>query len=152
MQAILYDIFLLPAASHIISDLLEQGKLQASKITLHKHSLGVSPIFVLGSLLLLATTQNLRVTDSRYKYNLDPNSRGILQQLRQVAKTYDRATQTLALTFSFGHHYHILHPAALAVIKQMGASPWPLLLDEPAAPTLLQTRIAAARCRQQNQQ
>ena len=151
MQAILYDIFLLPNASNLIPNLLAQGKLQATKITLHKHSLGVSPIFAFGSLLLLATTHIQWSLATCFTGNLDLNSKDILQRLRQVVKDYDRATQSLALTFKFGLRFHALTSAALAEIKQIGANPWPLIIDEPEEPNLLQCRIINRRRQRQPQ-
>ncbi len=74
-----------------------------------------------------------------------PNSRGILQRLRHVARDYDRATQSLALTFKFGLRFHALTPAAIAEMKQIGANPWPLIIDEPEEPTLQQCRIINRR-------
>ena len=147
MQAIFYDIFLLPVANNFISHLLAQGKLQATRITLHKHSQGVSPRFAFGSLLLLATTHIQRGSASCFKDNLDPNSKSLLQRLRQVTTNYDRATQSLALTFKFGHRFHSLEPAVIAEIKQTEAIPWPLIIDEPEEQTLLQCRHTH-RCRQ----
>ena len=147
MQAIFYDIFLLPVADNFISHLIAQGKLQATRITLHKHSQGVSPRFAFGSLLLLATTHNQRGSAICFTGNLDPNSKSLLQRLRQVATAYDQATQSLALTFKFGHRFHSLEPAVIAEIKQTEAIPWPLIIDEPEEHTLLQCRNTH-RCRQ----
>ena len=58
-----------------------------------------------------------------------------------MASDYDRATQSLALTFKFGLRFHALTSAALAEMKQIGANPWPLIIDEPEEPNLLQCRI-----------
>ena len=151
MQAILYDIFLLPNASNLIPNLLTQGKLQATKITLHKHSLGVSPIFAFGSLLLLAATHIQWNLATCFTGNLDLNSKNILQRLCQVARDYDRATQSLALAFKFGLRFHALTSAALAEIKQIGTIPWPLIVDEPEEPKLLQCRIINRRHQRQRQ-
>ena len=129
VRAILYDIFLLPSSHHLISALLKQGSLQASKIKFHKHSIGATPILAFGSLLLLATAQNNWVTDFPNRNSLDLKSRGVLQRLCHVARYYDRASQRLALTFGYGHSYQALVPAVLAEIKMMGGGPWPVILQ-----------------------
>ena len=149
LQAIIYDIFLLPVTHNFIPHLMVQGKLQATKIALHKHSLGVSPRFAFGTLLLLATTHNQGGPATSFPGHLDSYSKSLLQRLRQVASEYDRATQSLALTHKFGHRYHSLEPAMIAEIKQTGAIPWPMLIGEPEEHTLLQSRIAHRRRQQQ---
>ena len=149
LQSILYDIFLLPATHEIIPHLLKQGKLQATSIALHKHSIGVSPRFAFGSLLLLASSPNRGAPAPCIPGPIDHSSKSILRRLRQAESEYDRPTQTLALTHNFGHDYQTLDPAILAEIKQAQASPWPIILDETGAPSLLNCRIANRRRLQQ---
>ena len=38
LQAIMYDIFLLPARSDLILELMRQGKRHAQEVKFHKHS------------------------------------------------------------------------------------------------------------------
>ena len=129
--------------------MLAQGKTQSKKITLHKHSIGVSPIFAFGSLLLLAAPQFQRGLTACTTTNSVTNSQSILQRLCQVARDYYIATQSLALSFRFGLNLQSLSPAALAEIKHLQAIPWPLSLDEPEEPSLLQLRITHRRRQQQ---
>ena len=143
VMAILYDIFLLPASCQLISGLLKQGCQQAHKISFHKHSLGAPPIFAFGALLLLATSQSNWGANFYISNSLDLNSRSILQRLRHVARDNDRAIQRLALTFGFGHSNHALFPAVLAAMKQMDASPWPLLLVDPAESSTLHAHLTS---------
>ena len=49
-----YSIFLLPTNTDITQKLMMQGKQNAQAIKLHPHSIGVSPLFAFGMLLLLA--------------------------------------------------------------------------------------------------
>ena len=54
LSALLYSIFLLPANAGLMQELRRHGKQHAQRIKLHMHSLGATPIFAFGTLLLLA--------------------------------------------------------------------------------------------------
>ena len=149
MLAILYDIFLHPPAYNYITPLLEQGKQNASGIALHKHSMGVSPRFAFGSLLLMATSPNQGGPPPRLPDHINSRSNSIHKRLCQVAAEYDPATRSIAFSFNFGHSYHNLVPAILAELKHIQAIPWPMIIDEPERQTLLQSRIAHHHRQQQ---
>ena len=54
LSTLFYSIFLLPTNTGITQKLMMQGKQNAQAIKLHPHSIGVSPLFAFGMLLLLA--------------------------------------------------------------------------------------------------
>ena len=135
LQAILYDIFLLPANGQFILELMRQGKRHAQKVKFHKHSLGAPPIYAFGILLLLAAGKNNWVIDSANTEALDLNSKGVLNRLCHAARYYDHGTHKLALTFRFGHDYQQLIPAVLAEIKKLQGCPWPVVLHCDGATT-----------------
>ena len=54
LLALLYNTFLLPASADLIQELVRYGKQHAQKVKLHMHSLGATPMFAFGTLLLLA--------------------------------------------------------------------------------------------------
>ena len=149
MHAIFYDIFLLPAAHNYITPLLEQGKQHASSVALHKHSMGVSPKYAFGSLLLMGSSPNQGGSPPRLPGPISSSHNSIHKRLRQVASEYDLATRSIALNFNFGHSYHTLVPAIMAELKHIQAIPWPMVIDEPEGQTLLQCRFAHRRRHQQ---
>ena len=133
LQTLLYDIFLLPASGDLVLELMGQGKKHAQEVKLHKHSLGATPIFAFGTLLLLAADKikdnpNNYSTWAKYKAS-DLHSRGVLNKLCQVAKLHDTASRKLALTFMFEHEVKQLQPLALAEIKKMEGCPWTVALQ-----------------------
>ena len=151
MHAILYDIFLHPPADNYITPLLEQGKQNTSGITLHKHSMGVSPKFAFGTLLLMATAPNQGESPSRLSGHINICSNSIHKRLCQVAAEYDIATRSIALNFNFGHSYQHLAPAILAELKHIQSIPWPVIIDEPERQTQLHSSTAHHHCQQQQQ-
>ncbi len=148
MYAILYDTFLHPPADNYITPLLEHGKQNTSGVTLHKHSMGVSPKFAFGTLLLMAAAPNLGKSPPSLPDHINIRSNSIHKRLCQVAAEYDIATRTIALNFNFGHSYQHLVPAILAELKHIQAIPWPIIIDEPEQ-TLFRSRIAHHHCQQQ---
>ena len=107
------------------------GKQNAQAVKLHIHSLGTTPIFAFGTLLLLAAdmiNSNPGMKKAIYKTS-DLNSRDVLNQVCQTAKDYNINTRKSALTFMIGHEVKQFQPLALAEIKLMENCPWMLTLS-----------------------
>ncbi len=148
MYAILYDVFLHPPADNYITPLLQQGKQNTSGSPLHKHSMGVSPKFAFGTLLLMAIAPKQGEAPPSLSDHINIRSNSILKRLCQVVAEYDIATRTIALNFNFGRSYQHLVPAILAELKHIQSIPWPIIIDEPEQ-TLFRSRIAHHHCQQQ---
>ena len=131
MCAVFHDIFLHPPADNYITPLLQQGKQNISGGPLHKHSMGVTPRFAFGTLLLMAMAPKQNEAPPGLPDHINLRSNSILKRLRQVVTEYDIATRTIALSFNFGRSYQRLAPAILAELKHIQFIPWPIILDEP---------------------
>ena len=108
-----------------------QGKQNAQAIKLHPHSIGVSPLFAFGMLLLLAAdmlNSNPGIKKAINK-TCDLNSRYVLNQLCQTANYYNINIRKSALTFMIGHEVKQFQPLALAEIKLLENCPWMLTLS-----------------------
>ena len=132
MSAIFHDIFLHPPADNYITPLLQQGRQNNSGGPPHKHSMGVTPRFAFGTLLLKAVAPKQSEAPPGLPYYIISRSNNILHRLRQVVTEYDTATTTIALSFNFGRSYQRLTPAFLAELKHIHRIPWPIIIDEPA--------------------
>ena len=130
LSTLLYSIFLLPANADLIQKLLRHGKQHAQATKLHMHSLGTTPIFAFGTLLLLAADMINSNPGTRKTMNKTSNlnSRDVLNQLCQTAKYYNINTRKSALTFMIGHEVKQFQPLALAEIKMLENCPWTIAL------------------------
>ena len=131
LSALLYSIFLLPANAGLIQELMRYGKQHAQKVKLHMHSLGATPIFAFGTLLLLAADKINSDPGTRKTMDKasDLNSRDVLNQLCQTAKHHNINIRKSALTFMIGQEVMQLQPLALAEIKMMKNCPWTIALS-----------------------
>ena len=107
------------------------GKQHAQEVKLHMHSLGTTPIFAFGTLLLLAADMINSNPGTRKTMNetSNLNNRDVLNQLCQTAKYYNINTRKSALTFMIGHEVKQFQPLALAEIKLTKDCPWMLTLS-----------------------
>ena len=130
LSALLYSIFLLPANAGLVQELIRYGKQHAQKVKLHMHSLGATPIFAFGTLLLLAADKINSDPGTRKTMDKasDLNSRDVLNQLCQAAKHHNINIRKSALTFMIGQEVMQLQPLALAEIKMMENCPWTIAL------------------------
>ena len=131
LSTLFYSIFLLPTNTGITQKLMMQGKQNAQAIKLHPHSIGVSPLFAFGMLLLLAADMLNNKPEIKKAINItcDLNSRHMLNQLCQIANCYNINIRKSALTFMVGHAVERFHPLALAEIKLTKNCPWALTLS-----------------------